>query len=164
VTNGEGHVSTGTTMARVDQSAIKVSQAAMVAVLLIAFIADFWPLVAFVAIVNLVGVLSPDLFLWRLLYLHVLKPLGWVKPHVIPDYHEPHRFARAVGGVLAAASATLLALGFQLAGWVLTWVLILLASLNLLVGFCLGCFTYYQLSKLGVPGFHRSQPRRSPDA
>jgi hypothetical protein len=41
-------------------------------------------------------------------------------------------------------------------GWVLVWVLILLAGLNLFVGFCLGCFVYYQFSRLGVPGFEHS--------
>ncbi len=149
-------MSTSKTAVRIDQSAISVSQAAMVLTLLVAFIVDFWPLVAFVAIVNLVGVASPRLFLWRQLYIGVLKPLGWVKPRVRADHHEPHLFARAVGGVLATGSAILLALGLGFAGWALTWVLILLASLNLLIGFCLGCFVYYQLNKLGVPGFDRS--------
>ncbi len=149
-------MSTSKTAVRIDQSAISVSQAAMVLTLLVAFIVDFWPLVAFVAIVNLVGVASPRLFLWRQLHIGVLKPLGWVKPRVRADHHEPHLFARAVGGVLATGSAILLALGLGFAGWALTWVLILLASLNLLIGFCLGCFVYYQLNKLGVPGFDRS--------
>lgn len=144
-----------TEIPRVDQSAIKVSQAAMVLLLLIAFVLDVWPLVAVVALINLLGVLSPELFLWRQLYLHALKPAGLVKPNVIHDYHEPHRFARAVGGLLAAMSAIVLAVGAPVTGWALTWVLILLASLNLFLGFCLGCFTYYQLSRLGVPGFDR---------
>jgi hypothetical protein len=28
-----------------------------------------------------------------------------------------------------------------------------LAAANLFFGFCAGCFVYYQLGKLGVPGF-----------
>jgi cytosine/uracil/thiamine/allantoin permease len=62
----------------------------------------------------------------------------------------------AVGGGLAALSALLLALGLSIPGWIATWVLIALAGLNLFLGFCLGCFTYYQLNRLGLPGFDRS--------
>ncbi|MGC9348351.1 MAG: DUF4395 domain-containing protein [Anaerolineae bacterium] len=141
---------------RVDQSAIKVSQASMILVLLIGFILDLWPLIAAVAVINFLGVIDPSLNLWRQLYLRVLKPAGWVKPSVIPDHHEPHLFAKAVGGVLATVASVLLALDLPIAGWVVTWILIFLAALNLFLGFCLGCFTYYQLNRLGVPGFGQS--------
>ncbi len=36
----------------------------------------------------------------------------------------------------------------------------MLAALNLFVGFCVGCFVYYQLNRLGVPGFLHSPLRR----
>ena len=39
--------------------------------------------------------------------------------------------------------------------WVMVGLVIVLAALNLFLGFCAGCFVYYQLSKLGVPGFDR---------
>jgi hypothetical protein len=130
----------------VDESAIKVSQALMVLVLLAAFIFNLWPLVALVAAVNVVGTLAPALFLWRLFYLHILKPAGVVKPTVIPDNPEPQ----------ATMSTLFLILGLEVMGWTLTWILILLASVNLFLGFCLGCFTYYQLNRLGVPGFDRA--------
>lgn len=138
---------------RVDQSAIKVSQASMITLLVVAFILDVWPLVLVVAVLNTLGVISPQLDLYRHLYFRVLAPLGWVKPNVIPDHPEPHRFAKGVGAALAAAASLLLGLGVATVGWVLVWVLILLAGLNLVVGFCLGCFFYYQFSRMGVPGF-----------
>jgi hypothetical protein len=40
-------------------------------------------------------------------------------------------------------------------GWTLVWLVIVLAGLNLFLGFCAGCFLYYQLNKLSVPGFGR---------
>jgi hypothetical protein len=140
----------------VDQSQIRVNQTAMILVLLIGFVLDQWPFVAVVAVINIVGVLMPRLLVWRWLYRGLLRPLGIVRPDVIPDYPEPHRFAMAVGGGLAALSALLLALGLSIPGWIATWVLIALAGLNLFLGFCLGCFTYYQLNRLGLPGFDRS--------
>jgi hypothetical protein len=35
------------------------------------------------------------------------------------------------------------------------WILIALANLNFWVNLCVGCMMYYQLNKLGVPGFTR---------
>ncbi len=138
---------------QVDQSAIKVSQASMIALLVVAFVVDVWLLVLVVAILNTLGVLSPALDLYRHFYVRVLRPLGWVKPNVIPDHPEPHRFAKGVGAALAAVASIFLGLDLATVGWVLIWVLILLAALNLFMGFCLGCFFYYQFNRLGVPGF-----------
>ena len=143
------------TTPRVDLSAVRVSQSATILVLLAAFALDAWPLVAILAVINLVGALVPALSLWRQLYVRALVPMGLVKPQVIPDHPEPHRFAQGVGAALATISAVLLAGGLQVAGWTAAWVLILLAALNVFVGFCLGCFTYYQLNRLGVPGFRQ---------
>jgi len=126
----------------------------MILLLMIAYVFDIWPLVAIVAVVNMLGSLRPRLSLWRFLYGRLLKPSGLVKPNVIPDHPEPHRSAQGVGATLAALSAILLALGLQTAGWTVTWILILLAGLNLFVGFCVGCFTYHQLSRLGILGFN----------
>ena len=139
---------------QVDQSAIKVSQGSMVTLLVVAFVFDVWPLVLVVAILNTLGVISPNLDLTRHLYFRVLGPLGWVEPNVMPDHPEPHRFAKGVGAVLAAVAALFLGLGVTTVGWILVWVLMLLALLNLVVGFCLGCFFYYQFNRLGVPGFN----------
>ena len=138
---------------KVDQSAIKVSQGSMITLLIVAFVLDVWPIVAVVAVLNALGALAPPLDLYRQVYLRLLKPLDVVQPNVISDHPEPHRFAKGVGAVLAALSVLALGLGLSVLGWVLTWVLILLAAVNLFAGFCLGCFFYYQFSRLGVPGF-----------
>ncbi len=140
----------------VDQSVIKVSQSATISVMVVAFLLDSWVLVALVAAVNLLGVLSPSVALWRQLYLRLLKPSGIIHPQVIHDNPEPHRFASAVGGVLAGVAAIVLVAGSNVIGWVLGWLLIGLAALNVFAGFCLGCFFYYQLHRLGIPGFNRS--------
>ena len=140
----------------VDQSIIKVSQSVTIIVMLLAFILDIWVLVAVVAVINIVGSIRSSLSLWRQLYLHVLKPSGLVKPRIIPDNPEPHRFAQGVGGALAAVSTVVLVSGFNVIGWVLGWLLIILAALNVFLGFCMGCFIYYQFNRLGVPGFTRS--------
>jgi hypothetical protein len=42
----------------------------------------------------------------------------------------------------------------------MAWVVVVLAALNLFLGFCAGCFVYYQLNRLGVPGFQYSPVKR----
>ena len=141
------------TVRRVDHSALRTNQAFIIGLSLAAFIADSWPVVAFVALVMLVGTLFPQAGLFKLIYAKVLRRLGWVKPDVIDDNPEPHLFAQGLGGVFLVAGAISLLADLRVLGWGLVWVVIVLAALNLFLGFCAGCFVYYQLNRLGVPGF-----------
>jgi hypothetical protein len=135
---------------RVDQTSIRFNQASIITLLLVAFIAQ-WPwLVAFVGLVMLVGTVWPEAGLFKLIYQRVLRPVGLLKPNVIPDNPNAHLFAQGVGSIVLAASFISLLAGLSLLGWALAWVVIILAAVNLFAGFCLGCFIYYQLSRLGL--------------
>jgi hypothetical protein len=138
---------------KVDQSALKVNQTFIIGLLLLAFVLDSIWLVAFVGVVMVVGTAVPPLSLFKGIYQHLLKPAGLVKPHVITDNPAPHRFAQGFGGVVVALAVLALLGGQSVIGWALVGLVILLAALNLFLGFCAGCFVYYQLSRLGVPGF-----------
>jgi hypothetical protein len=153
-------VETTTSIRRVDHSALKANQAFIIGMLLLAFVLDSPLVVAMVAAVMLVGTAWPRLALFQAFYRSVLKPAGLVKPHVIEDNPEPHRFAQGFGGVVLVLGLAALILGAQVAGWALVWLVIALAALNLFVGFCAGCFVYYQLNRAGVPGFRYSPIRR----
>ncbi|MGF1505172.1 MAG: DUF4395 domain-containing protein [Chloroflexi bacterium] len=141
------------TVRRVDHSALRTNQAFIIGGLLLGFLLDIWPLVAFVSAVLIAGTLLPQAALFKRIYQHVLKPSGIVKPDVIEDNPEPHRFAQGLGGAFTLAATVALIAGLSVVGWVLAWVVIVLAALNLFAGFCAGCFVYYQLNRLGVPGF-----------
>lgn len=145
---------------QVDYSAIRVTQVFTIGLLLIAFLSDSVWLAAAVAMLNGIAALSPELGLFRQIYLHLLRPLGVVKPHVIVDNPEPHRFAQGLGAVFVGTGVLLMLAGVPGIGWALAWLVIGLASLNLFAGFCAGCFMYYQLNRLGVPGFRRSPVKR----
>lgn len=145
----------------VDRSALRVNQAFIIAVLILAFVLDSPLLVAVVATIMLVGTAVPRVALFKMVYHRLLRPVGVVKPDVIVDNPEPHRFAQGFGGVVLALALLSLIMGLTLLGWLLAWLVILLASLNLFLGFCAGCFVYYQLNKLNVPGFERSPIKQS---
>ncbi len=144
-----------TTSRKVDQSALRVNQAFIIAFLVLGFVLDSVWLVVFVAAVMLLGTAAPALSLFKGIYSRLLRPAGLVKPHVIADNPEPHRFAQGFGGVVLLGAIAALLAGAATLGWALVGLVIVLAALNLFLGFCAGCFVYYQLSKLGVPGFDR---------
>lgn len=144
-----------TTLRQVDHSAIRTNQAFTIGLLALAFLLNVPALVVFVSAVLIVGTVVPGARLFKRIYQHVLKPAGLVQPDVIPDNPEPHRFAQGLGGGVAGLSALGLLAGSAVIGWALTWVVIVLASLNLFVGWCAGCTVYYWLNRLGMPGFDR---------
>ena len=145
---------------QVDQSALKVNQAFIIGLLLLAFVLDSVWLAALVGVVMLLGTAVPAMSLFKWIYRRILRPSGLIKPDVIVDNPEPHRFAQGFGGVVVALSVVALLAGLTVLGWALTWLVIILAALNLFLGFCAGCFLYYQLNRLGIPGFSR-QPVES---
>jgi len=142
---------------KVDHSSLRVNQALIILGLLAGFVFDVPWIVAGVAFVMLLGTAigRPGFFF---LYLGVLRPTGIVKPDVLSDNPEPHRFAQGFGGVVAGLAAVLLFLGAPPAGWALAWLVIALAALNLFVGFCVGCAVYYWLARIQVPGFAKLPP------
>jgi hypothetical protein len=144
------------TTRKVDQSALKVNQAFIIGLLILAFVLNTVWLVVFVAAVMLVGTAAPPLSLFKGIYQRALKPAGLVKPNVIADNPEPHRFAQGFGGVVLLGAIAALFAGATTLGWALVGLVVILAALNLFLGFCAGCFVYYQLNRLGVPGFNRA--------
>jgi len=106
-------------------------------------------LIAFLAAVLSTSAAAPSRSLFRLLYQRAAVPLGVVRPRVIPDDPAPHRFAQGVGAAFLAASTLALFVGASVVGWVLAGIVAALALLNVVVGFCAGCFVYYQLARRG---------------
>ncbi len=135
---------------KVDQTALRFNQASIIVLLVLAFLLDAMWLVAFVAAVMLVGTLWPAAGLFKQLYARALKPAGLLKAHIIDDDPQPHLFAQGLGGIFLALSAAALWLGLPVVGWTLAGIVIALAAINLFLGFCLGCFMYYQLGRIGI--------------
>ncbi len=142
---------------KVDHSSLRTNQAVIILGLLAAFVLNLPWLAALVALIMLLGTVigRPGFFF---IYTGILKPLGAVRPYVLADNPEPHRFAQGFGGIVAGLAAVLLFLGSPLAGWALAWLVMVLAALNLFLGFCAGCAVYYWMHRLQVPGFAKAAP------
>ncbi len=142
---------------KVDHSALKTNQLFIIFLNILAFIINQPILTAFVALVLGIGaVLKTPGF--GFVYKSILKPRGWMKPDVLEDNPEPHRFAQFVGFLFMAVGSAALFLGAAVLGWILVWIVIVLASLNAFGGFCVGCAMYYWLVRLNVPGFGKQPP------
>lgn len=141
---------------RVDHNQIRTNQAFTITLLALAFVLDAPLWAAFTAAVMLISAAVPALGLFSRLYQHLLLPAGLVRPRVIADNPEPHRFAQLVGGTVVALGSLALAAGLIVIGWGLVALVIALAGLNLFAGWCAGCTMYYWLHRLGVPGFDRA--------
>ncbi|MGE5334143.1 MAG: DUF4395 domain-containing protein [Nitrososphaerota archaeon] len=135
----------------IDVRLLKFSQACTVLLTALAFITQQSWLVVVAAAALAISAAFPVAGPFRLLYRGVMVPLGLLKPRIAEDDPAPHRFAQAIGALFLVASSIVL-FGTQAAalGWALDLVVFALSTLNFTVGFCAGCFVYYQLGRLGM--------------
>lgn len=123
----------------------------MIGFTLLAYLLDLPWLILLVGIVLAVGTIWPRAALFKQFYLKLLKP------RVIDDDPAPHRFAQGMAATfMLLGSLALLVLHVDVLGWGLAGLVAVLAAVNLLFSFCAGCFTYYQLARLGL--VRRSEP------
>jgi hypothetical protein len=143
---------------QVDHSALFVNQLFIITLNVLAFVLNAPWLAILVTAAMVIGTAAgvPG---FGFIYRYALRPAGLVKPNVLLDNPEPHRFAQGLGSAFMLAGTLLLAAGASLAGWALVWLVVGLAALNAFAGFCAGCFVYYWLSQLRVPGFGKSPPQ-----
>ncbi len=142
---------------KLDETGLKTGTGLTIILLLIGFVLDSVPLVALVAVAQFMGALGLSMAPYRLVYQHILKPSGIAKPRIITDNPAPHRFAMLVGAIFNAGAVVALLLDAPLLAWILVAVVVVLANLNFWLNFCLGCWMYYRLGRLGVPGFTSAQ-------
>jgi hypothetical protein len=142
---------------KVDHSALKANQLTIILLNILAFIFNLPILAAFVAIVMGLGTLL-KLPGFILLYRNFYKPLGLLKPDILNDNPEPHRFAQFLGFIFMTAGAVALYLGAGILGWGLVWLVVALAALNAFGGFCVGCAVYYWLGRFNLSGFTKTPP------
>jgi hypothetical protein len=147
-----------TNLVPIDHSVMRVHQAVLILLLILAFIFNLPVIVALCCLVMLVGTLLLRRPGFGVIYTLLLKPARIVRPDVLLDNREPHLFAQGVGGFFLLGSTIALFGGFSALGWILGWIVTGLAALNLFAGFCVGCAMYYWLNRFGIPGFNRKAP------
>jgi hypothetical protein len=140
-----------------DASALRFNQMSIITLVLLGFITDQRAVPGFVAVVMVAGSILPPLGLFKQAYFRIIKPLKLMTPDLVDDSPVPHQFAQLLGGIMLGVGTGFLYGGFSVAGWTLAWIVVFLAAANVFWGFCAGCFIYYQLARLHVPGFRHSE-------
>jgi hypothetical protein len=148
---------TSQTLQKVDHSALKTNQIIIITLNIMAFVLNLPVIAAFVALVMGLGSAfkTPG---FGFVYKYLLKPRGWIKPDVLDDNPEPHRFAQFLGFLFMTGGSVALFSGSNVLGWSLVWLVVALAALNAFGGFCVGCAVYYWLAQLRLPGFNKQPP------
>ena len=137
----------------VDLGALKFNQISIIMFTIIGFILNQPIITAIVSFILVAGSITSHAAVFKLTYRYVIRPLGIIQSDISEGSPAPHIFAQLVGGLVLAAGSALIFLGETVVGWIFAWVVILLATVNLVFGFCAGCFLYFQLGRFGVPGF-----------
>jgi hypothetical protein len=142
---------------QVDHAEIKLGQilTMMMSVMALTFAEPKW-LIALGGVFLVTGLfrpLSPFVFIYR----YVVKPSGIMRSDYRLDNIQPHAFGQIVGAVTVSVAFALLYMGHSTAGWLVVWILVGLTLVSYL-GWCIGCFMYYQLNRWGIRGFFRHAP------
>ncbi len=135
---------------QVDRTALRVNQAVIILIIVTAFVIDQPWLVGIVAAVMTLGAISPSLALFQRLYRDLLRPAGLLRPDLHPEDPAPHRFAQGMGAAVLILATIAFIAGATIIGWSLALLVVILAAVNLIFGFCAGCFIFFQLRRLGA--------------
>ena len=142
---------------QVDHAEIKTGQLMTMLIALIAFVTQESTWLILLGLLFLVTALYRPASPFVLSYRLFVKPLGLMKSDYRLDNIQPHSFGQLIGALTVAVCLALLYLGYETAGWIILWILIGLTLVSWL-GWCIGCFLYYQLNRLGLRGFFRHAP------
>lgn len=124
----------------IDRTAGKVNQAGIVLTILVSFLLSaLWPpatlLIPILALVLLLGTFEPRAALFKQLYARVLQPAGILRASPVAESPRPHNFAQLLGGIVLVLSSLAFLASTALIGWVLAWIVLLLAFANFAFGF-----------------------------
>ncbi|MGI9642584.1 MAG: DUF4395 domain-containing protein [Acidimicrobiia bacterium] len=125
----------------VDVNVPRFNQACVAVLTGLAFISQWWPTVAFVAIVlALTRFAGPRYGLFTQIYLRFVKPR--LDGTVETEPSGPPRFAQLLGVVFLGLATVAFLLGASLFGWALTLMVTALAALAATTKICVGCVIY----------------------
>jgi len=143
--------------AYVDHAEIKMGQILTMAISAAALVLQMPMLLAVLGVIFLlsgtVRALSP--FSW--LYRGVVQPSGIIRSDYRLDNIQPHKFGQLVGALTVVVALGLIQAGYAWAGWAVVVVLMVLTLVSY-AGWCIGCYLYYQLNRLGLGGFFKHAP------
>ena len=134
---------------QVDHAEIKLGQILTMLLAVLAFVTKQPAyLIALGAVFLVTGFyrpLSPFVLIYRL----IVRPLGIMRSDYRLDNIQPHAFGQIIGALTVLIAVALLYRGYGTAAWIVVCILFGLTLISYL-GWCIGCFFYYQLNRFGL--------------
>lgn len=125
----------------VDVNVPRFNQTLVAALTGLAFVLQWWPLVALVAaVLGITRFAGPRWGLFTQLYVRIVRP-RLSKP-VETEPAAPPQFAQLLGFLFLTASTTAFLVGLTLVGWVIALIVFALAALAATTRLCVGCIIY----------------------
>ena len=125
----------------IDVNIPRFNQACVAVLTGVAFVVQWWPIVAFVALVlAMTRFLGPRFGLFTQIYLLFVEPRLGGAADTEPS--GPPRFAQLLGVVFLGLATGAFLLGASTVGWILTGTVTALAALAAMTRVCVGCLLY----------------------
>ena len=141
----------------VDHAEIKMGQILTVVISSVALILQEPILLISLGVIFLLSGTVRALSPFSMLYRWVVNPIGIMKSDYRLDNIQPHKFGQLVGALTILMALGVMQLGYPMLGWGVTVLLILLTMVSY-AGWCIGCYMYYQLNRIGLGGFFKYAP------
>jgi len=142
---------------RVDHAEIKTGQLLTLLMSALAFASGEPAWLMALGVIFLITALARPISPFVLFYRWFVSPLRLMRSDYRLDNIQPHAFGQLLGAVTVGVALLLLYSDHATAarGVVAALFGLTLASY---LGWCIGCFLYYQLNRLGLRGFFRHRP------
>ncbi len=125
----------------VDVNIPRFNQAMVAGLIGLAFMLQWWPLVAIVAaVLALTRFAGPRWGLFTQVYLRMIRPRLDRPPETEPA--APPRFAQLLGTGFLGAATVAFSIGWTPVGWGISLVVFVLAALAAATRICVGCLIY----------------------
>jgi hypothetical protein len=126
---------------RVDVNVPRSNQAAVALLVGLAFLLQWWPLVAITAaMLALTRLGGPRLGLFTQAYLRLVRPR--LSRPIETEPAAPPRFSQTLGAIFLGVATLFFVAGWTTAGWVVSLLVFALATLAAVGRICVGCIFY----------------------
>lgn len=131
---------------QIDVNIPRFNQAAVALLTAVGFVLQAWPLVAIVfAIVAATRLIGPRYGLFTQLYLRAVRPR--LRGPVETEWAAPPRFSQLLAVLFLGAATLLFVSGATTAGWAVTLLVTVLATMAATARICVGCILYERMAK-----------------
>jgi hypothetical protein len=130
-----------TTLPQIDVNVPRFNQGCVALLTGLAFVLQWWPLVAITAIaVAVTRFAGHRAGLFSQAYRRLVKPR--LRSPVETEWAAPPRFSQTLAVLFLGAATVLFAFGLTGAGWAITLMVTALATLSAVARICVGCLLY----------------------